>query len=172
MKRQAFLLAMAMLVAPSFALAQSGDIGRADAALSDAWAKSPLTIARAVFVAERASGYGIYQERPAAFKAGEPLITYAEPVGYGYRELGKDTYEFGFTVDFVVKTADGRILAGQENFARLDLRSHRRNREFMLTLTLDVTGLTPGAYKLEYRLHDISGNGKTAGFEQPFSIVQ
>ena len=172
MNRPVLLLAIALLLAPGVASGQTQDIDRADAALSEAWARAPLTVQRAAFVAERASGYGIYQERSSAFKAGESLITYAEPVGFGYRQVGKDTYEFGFTVDFVVKTADGKLLAGQENFARLDMQSSRRNREFMLTLTLNVTGLPPGAYKLEYRLHDISGNKKSARFEQPFSIVE
>lgn len=172
MNRTALFLGIALLVAPSVAPAQTKDIDRANAALSDAWTKSPLTVQRAIFVAERGSGYGIYKERPSEFKPGESLITYAEPVAFGYKELGKDAYEFGFSVDFVVKTEDGKILAGQENFAKLDMQSHRKNREFMLTLTLDVTGLTPGAYRLEYRLHDVSGNNKTTSFEQPFSIVE
>jgi hypothetical protein len=172
MNRQALFLVIATLVAPSVALAQTQNIDRADAALSDAWTKSLLTVQRAVFVTERPGGYGIYKEHASEFKPGEPLITYAEPVAFGYRELGKDAYEFGFTVDVMVKTADGKVLAGQESFAKLAMQSHRRNREFMLTLTMDVAGLAPGSYKLEYRLHDISGNDKSTSFEQPFSIVK
>src|SRR5258708_14821344 len=108
------LLALFLLVLPPLADAQSAsDLDKADTALLQAWSKSPLSVRRAVFVAEPPAGYGVYKERPSEFKAGEKLVTYAEPVAFGYRELGKDAYEFGFTVDFVVKTADGKILADQ-----------------------------------------------------------
>ena len=34
-------------------------------------------------------GFGVYAERSNEFKSGEKLVTYAEPVGYGWKELGK-----------------------------------------------------------------------------------
>ena len=71
-----------------------------------------------MFVAGHPDGFGQYVERPNnAFKKGEKLVTYAEPVGYGWKDIGNGLYEFGFKVDFLLKTPDGKVLAGQEDFA-------------------------------------------------------
>lgn len=70
----------------------------------------------------------------------------------------------------MVKSADGKILAGQENFAKFVKTSRAKIQEFMLTLTLSVDGAPPGKYVLEYKLHDI-GSDKTSTFEQPFIIA-
>ena len=95
------------------------DVERAQAALIAAWEKSPLTMRRALFVAKKAQGFGQYEERSSnVFKAGEPLIAYAEPVGYGWKDVGNGVFEFGFAVDFLIKSPDGKILAGQQDFAK------------------------------------------------------
>lgn len=103
---------------------------------------------------------------------GEALVTYAEPVGYGAKDAGNGLLEFGFAVDFPDQIAgrpDPR-LAGQQDFARLTQQSHVRNLEFMLLLTLNVSGAPPGDYVVEYKLRDISGD-KTTSFELPFKIA-
>ena len=132
----------------------------------------PLSVRRAIFVAKKAQGFGQFEERSSnVFKAGEPLIAYAEPVGYGWKDVGNGMFEFGFAVDFLIKSPDGKILAGQQDFARLAERSHARNLEFMVTLTLNVTGAPPGDYVVEYKMRDIAGD-KSTSFELPFKIAK
>src|SRR5580704_1854003 len=144
---------------------------RAMLAVLGAWEKTPLTVRRALFVSDHPHGFGLYQERASnVFKPGEALVTYAEPVGYGAKDAGNGLLEFGFAVDFLIKSPDGQILTGQQDFARLAQQSHVRNLEFMLLLTLNVTGAPSGDYVVEYKLRDISGD-KTTSFELPFKIA-
>ena len=145
-------------------------IDRLGAAVVEAWDKTPLTVRRAIFVTQKASGYGIYEERPTrVFKPGEPLLVYAEPIGFGWKQADGGLYEIGFAIAFVIKTPTGTILGGNENFGRVAQRSHVRNLEFMLNLTLDLTGAPPDDYVLAYMLRDITGP-KSATLELPFTI--
>jgi len=146
------------------------EVEKAQAALIAAWEKTPLSMRRALFVAKKAQGFGQFEERSSnVFKPGEPLVAYAEPVGYGWKDVGNGMFEFGFAVDFLIKSPDGKILAGQQDFAKLAERSRTRNLEFMVTLTLNVTGAPPGDYVVEYKLRDIASN-KSTTFELPFKI--
>ena len=148
------------------------DVDKREAAVLEAWAATPLTLRRAVFVAAPPEGFGQYAERAnSTFKTGEKLLTYAEPVGFGWKDIGNGLYEFGFKADFVLKTTDGKVLGGQEDFADLSQKSHARNREFMVLLTLNVTGAPPGDYLIEYKLRDVTG-AKSATFSQPFKIAE
>src|SRR5438105_15532105 len=102
------LLLLAMLLSIRAVHAQSLDeIDRRQAAMIEAWEKTPLTIRRALFINGEPRGFGLYQERGSKeFKHGEK----AEPVGYGWKDLGKDMFELGFVVDFLIKSRDGEIL--------------------------------------------------------------
>jgi hypothetical protein len=137
-----------LIVSCHFARSQSVDeINKREAAVAEAWEKTPLTVRRALFVTEEPKAFGVYTPRPSArFKSGEPIIVYAEPVAYGWKPVEDDQFEFGFNVDLVVKTADGKIVGGQENFGKLALKSRTRNREFMIHLTLNLTDAPPGDY--------------------------
>ena len=163
---------LGMLLGASPVGAQSlQEIDRRYAAVVEAWEKTPLTVRRALFVADHPQGFGMYQERASnVFKPGEALVVYAEPVGYGAKDGGNGLLEFGFAVDFLIKSPDGQILTGQQDFAHLTQQSHIRNLEFMLLLTLNVTGAPPGDYVVEYKLRDISGD-KSTSFELPFKIA-
>jgi hypothetical protein len=148
------------------------EIDRRDAAVVEAWQKTPLTIRRAVFVSEHPDGFGEFVARTSnVFKPGEKLVAYVEPVGYAWKENGKDSFDFGFNVDFLIKSPDGKIIAGQEDFAKLKQTSHARNREFMLTLTMSLDGARPADYILEYKLRDIASD-KSAIVSLPFKIAE
>jgi hypothetical protein len=169
MTRAVILLIGLMLASPVCRAQTVEEIDKLDAALYDAWLKTPLAVRKAVFVTKHPDGFGMYTPRDNnVYKPGEPLVAYVEPVGYGWKEQS-GSYEFGFNVDFLIKSADGKILGGQQNFARLIKQSRVRNREFMLTLTMDVSGADPGDYVLEYVLHDVA-SGKTATIDLPFKI--
>jgi len=155
---------------PTSLFAQSlDDLNKAQSAVDDVWAKTPLTFSRAFFVSDPPVGYGIYNaRRDGPFKAGEKLIVYAEPVGYGWKDKGDGTFDFGFDVDLALKSPEGAVLSEQKGFAHLPLNSHARNHEFMLTLTLDLNGAPPGKYVLEYTVHDIASD-KSAVISLPFT---
>ncbi|HYM73651.1 MAG TPA: hypothetical protein VET89_11760 [Stellaceae bacterium] len=147
------------------------EIDKREAAVMEAWAATPLSVRRAIFVDGHPDGFGQYTERSSnTFKKGEKLVTYAEPVGYGWTDIGDGMVRFGFKVDFLLKSPDGKVLAGQDDFADLSQQSHARNREFMVILTLNVSGAPAGDYVIEYKLRDVTG-AKTGTFSQPFKIV-
>ena len=162
----------ALLLSAGTATAQSLDeIDKRQAAVIEAWQKTPLTIRRALFIDGEPRGFGLYQERSTKeFKPGEKVVVYAEPVGYGWKDAGQGMFELGFVVDFLIKSKDGEILAGKENFMRIATESHARNLEFMVVLTLNMSSAPSGDYVVEYKLHDIASD-KTATFEMPFKIA-
>ena len=169
--RLVFLLS-AMLLGIGAVHAQSvEEVDRRQAALIEAWEKTPLTIRRALFIDGEPRGFGLYKERGSTeFRPGEKIVVYAEPVGYGWKDAGNGMFELGFVVDFVIKTRDGEILAGKENFMRIATESHTRNLEFMVVLTLNMSSAPAGDYVVEYKLHDIASD-KTASFQMPFKVA-
>jgi len=164
-------LSIAALLLPLPVEAQSlDDLAQAQAAAGEVWDKTPLGFTHAFFVSAPPAAFGMYTQRPdSPFKPGEKLIVYAEPVAYGWKDKGDGTSDFGFDVDLAVKSADGAVLSEQKGFSHLVLNSHAKNREFMLTLTLDLTGADPGQYILEYTIHDIASD-KTALIDLPFTM--
>jgi hypothetical protein len=172
MNRLALLAAALLLLAPAAPAQTLDEIERREAAVYEAWARTPLSIRRAVFVVGEPAGFGMYVKRATnVFAPTDTLRAYVEPVGYGWKPDAEGGYEFGFDVDFAIKTAEGVAVAAQRDFARLVKRSRVRNREFMLVLTLNLTDAEPGDYLLTYTLHDIAG-GKTASFDLPFAIAR
>jgi len=160
-----------LALGPPAAAESLAAIEAAEATVAAAWQAAPVGVRKATFVAAPPTGFGLYEPREdAVFAPGEPLVVYAEPVGYGYAALPDGRWRFGFDVDLLIKTADGAIIGGQEGFERLALDSRRRNREFMLTLTLDLDGAPAGDYVLVYTLNDITG-GKAGLLSLPFTIA-
>jgi hypothetical protein len=156
--------------APDSSAVTLDDLDTLRQAVIDAWTEMPLTVRRVMFVTEKAPVLGAYSKRPTnVFNVGEKLLTYIEPVGYTWKQQG-DMFSFGVNVDFVIKGADGKILGGQENFAKLSLASRAKLQEFMINLTMSLDGITPGKYVLEYKLHDLGGE-KTVVVDQPFEIA-
>lgn len=169
----AILIATVTMFGAPASYAQSLEaVDKAESAVVDAWNATPIIFRRTVFVSEPPQGYGIFKEREnAVFKPGEPLVVYAEPVGYAWKDNGDGTYSFGFNVDLVLKTAAGEVVAEQKDFQRLELTSRARNREFMLSLTLSIDGAPPGDYVVEYVTRDL-GSDKAGTISLPFSVVE
>jgi hypothetical protein len=169
------MIAVLLAVSVFYGVAQAQtleEIDKREAAVLEAWNATPLTIRRAIFVDGHPDGFGQYVQRANnVFKSGEKLVTYAEPVGYGWKDIGGGVYQFGFKVDFLVKTADGKVMGGQEDFADIALKSHARNREFDVLLNLNLSDIEPGDYVIEYKLRDIASS-KSVSFSQPFKIAK
>ena len=141
-----------------------------DQAVDQVWSASPLLMRKALFV-NSASGYGIYDEREnAVFKVGEPLLVYGEPVGFAYGKNGLGGLEISLVVDFVLVGEDGAELISRDDFAAFVLPVRYRNREFQITLTLNLTGLPAGKYVGKFKLRD-KYSDKTNMFELPFEVA-
>lgn len=166
----AAFLALLALQAGSAAAQSLDDIDKAEKALDAAWEKAPLSIRQAHFVNGDPAGFGVYEARPdSTFRPGEKLVIYAEPVAYGWKSNDDGTFTFGFDIDLTLKSADGTELLKKPNFGHLVITSHAKNREFLLKLSLDVTGADPGNYLLEYAVRDIT-SAKSTVISEPFSI--
>ena len=146
------------------------DIDALLAAVSDAWERTPLTMRRAMFVKTKAAIFGGYDDRGSnVFAPGEPLLSYLEPVGYGWKPVGSDSFQLGLTIDFLLKGSDGKVIAGQDAFQSFSATSHVKNKEFYLNMTMSLNGLDPGSYVLIYTVHD-NASSKVTTVEQPFTI--
>jgi len=164
--------ATAALFAVPPALAQTLDaLVAAEQQVTAAWDATPLTFRKTLF-ATAIEAYGVYTEKSGStFAPGEPIVVYAEPVGYGYTTNAEGKYGFGFDFDLVVKTEDGEIVAGKDGFAHFELSSNAQNREFLVSLTLTLNEAPAGNYLLEYLAHDIASD-ETATISMPFTISE
>ncbi len=143
---------------------------KAETKTYEAWGKLPLTERTVTFITAPSQGYGLYQEKQGnLFKPGEKIITYVEPIGYGWKELPGDMYEMNFVSDLLLKTEKGEVVTDQKGFAKNVLQSHNANMEFSMDFTLNLTGAPAGKYVLTYTIHDISNN-QTSSFDQELTI--
>jgi hypothetical protein len=170
-------IALAVLTVLSLSLSQAAHSAPIDALTKaeertyEAWGKLGLTERLVTFVTAPSTGYGIYQEKQSSiFKQGEKVITYVEPIGYGWKELPHDMYELNFVSDLKIKAANGDVILDKKAFSTNVLQSHNANMEFSMDFTLTLTGAPAGKYTLTYTIHDMSGD-QTSTFDQDFTIA-
>lgn len=132
------------------------------------WATAPLEFRRLLFVAAEPQGFGVFEPRSSnLFKAGDVLLVYGEPFGFGYgRDEGLAKIEFEVKLS-VVSGAGAEVIAPRSG--RLDLKSRHQNKEFMLHFAYHPQGLKPGDYQLVAEFRDIA-SGKSASQRMPFRI--
>lgn len=165
------------LAAQVEALQAAGDDAGAVAAARDLFAKTwdattGLAIGETALIVEPASGYGIYNPRPDdKFKLDEPVLIYAEPIGFGYGSPGEGLYSIGFFVDLKVMNDAGEVLGDLQNVTELDLTSRYQNREFQANLTYNLTGIPAGRYTLQTTLRD-KNSAKIGSFETSVEFVE
>lgn len=157
-------------------LASGDDLGAVTAAreaFAVAWnSTAGLSFGETLLLAEPAAGYGIYNPRESeSFKIGEPVLIYAEPIGFAHGSAGEGLYAIGFFVDLKVSTEAGEVLGELQNLTELDLASRYPNREFQANLTYDLEGLTPGRYVLTTTLRD-KYSAKIGSFDTTIEIVE
>jgi hypothetical protein len=105
------------------------DLDAFERATAELWLRLPFGARRNLLVSRKAEAFGDYEARPSSvFKPGEALITYVEPVGYGWVPVGTDLHRLGVTVDFEITTPAGKVLGGQNGFLDYGLTSHARIR--------------------------------------------
>ena len=164
-------LAAALFATPPAAAQDLAALAAAEQQVAEAWDATPLTFRKTLF-ASSIEAFGVYDARDGStFAPGEPIVVYAEPVGYGYKANTDGTYTFGFDFDLKVKDAEGDIVAGKDGFANFELVSRAQNREFLVSLTLSLNEAPAGDYVLEYLAHDIASD-ETATISMPFTISE
>lgn len=147
------------------------DLEAAEAALFEVWEKMPLTVRNVTLITSPSQRFRGYFERESnEYKPGEPIFIYAEPIGYGWKNLSDDTYSINLIADIVVRGSEG------EAYDELIFRfppavSQGRIKEFSIGLELDVFSGLVGDYTAEIVVHD-ENSDEFASFELPFSIVE
>ena len=140
-------------------------------ALLSIWAELPLTVRNAQLTEGPATGYGNYTPRTGSeYKAGEKIEVYVEVLGYGWKDNGDGTLSELLDADLNLLNAQGQTVASQEKFLTADIKSRQKLLETFLTLDATLTSFDPGAYKLQYVLHDRAG-GKDTTFEVPITLT-
>jgi hypothetical protein len=95
----------------------------------------------ATFVNESAElGNGVYQEHSNVFNPDETITLYAQPIGFGHKEItgqnGEKLFLMNFTADIILTTQDGTLIGGAKNIPAGQIVSHYRNTEMFLHLFL------------------------------------
>lgn len=135
------------------------------------WRTMPgMAARRAVLVEEEPAFFGSYTPKAGgAYRPGEPVYLYIEPVGYTIRESGEE-YSFSLKADFTLVDGDGQILGGQRDFGRWEMSGRRPVTEFMMFFTFDFEGLPAGNYTIETLIMDTLSN-RTLEVDLPITIV-
>jgi hypothetical protein len=154
-------------------LAVQGKIVPALDAMRDAsvllWEKGPLAFRHALWVVAEPGGWAMYEARSGdSFAAGEDMIAYAEPVGFGWSKAG-ELWLIDWTADVVVRSKDGTELKRVNDFQHITVKSHERNQEVFASFTYTLSGVPPGAYVVDTILRD-KVSGKSGTFSLPFVI--
>lgn len=144
-------------------------IAALDAATDTLWEQTPLTFRRALWVAGPPNGFGAYNPRETnVYAAGDQMIIYAEPVGFGWDKTG-DIWQTNIAVDLAIKSKEGEVLLSKEDFQKFSIASRVRNREFMATVTLTLSGIPVSEYVADITLRD-QVSGKKGTMSLPFVI--
>jgi len=149
--------------------ALSEAIGRLDAALNLAREQAPLAARRFLLVQEEPPGFGQYLPRTSSlFSPGEEMLFYLEPVNYTFRRKG-DLYEAWLKVDVNLLLPDGTVIYGKRNFFEQVFSARSRIHDLYLNLSLEVSGLDEGVYRVEYVVKD-GFSGKECSVHQDVVI--
>jgi hypothetical protein len=144
-------------------------INAARALTAEALSTAPLAFRHILFVRDVPDGFAAYEPRGSnVFTPDEPLIVYSEPIGVAWTKDG-DEYSTKLSVDFEIRSPDGKVLAGQKGFGEFALSAREPPLDFMTHIKLDVTGAAAGSYVLGLTMHDTK-SGKSTTVDLPFEI--
>jgi hypothetical protein len=140
-----------------------------DKAAAAFWIASPMQLRIATF-ADEVKGFGNYTPHAGtAFKPGDTLLIYFEPIGYAFTPDG-DGFKVTIAADMEIHTPGGLILAKAADFGRLEWRARAKTREVHATLKLPLPKLKPGDYQFLITLRD-QGSSKSTRTTLPFSVA-
>ena len=147
-------------------------------ALNLLWARLPQLSFRKVLWVEAGHplrGFGAYIPRATnVFRAGEDMIVYTEPVGFGWRKIrddkrSDDIWQSDFVADLTIKTKDGKHFHSQKDMGKGGTAVRSKSHENGIHVTVIMSNIPAGEYMAEFTVHDaVSGKGGT--FSLPFVI--
>lgn len=147
-----------------------GALAALEAATSEVWTKMPMQL-RNVALIESATGYGIYVPRESdVFAQGEAVLIYVEPLGYLYGKNSVGAKEIALDVDLDLLDASGDVVFSKTGLVELRQPVRYDNREFFLTVDLNLTGAPAGKYVGKFTLRD-GHSKKNAAFDMPFEVA-
>lgn len=139
-------------------------------ALDRAWNSAGLSFAVAAFTDSESSGYGEYVPRSSStFAPGEPIMVYAEPVGYAF-SAENEVYSFQLSADYKLLNPSGQILSEEDGFAEFAGSGRSRKRELYAGLSFQFEVLPAGTYMLQLTINDTLG-GTFAAMALPLTIT-
>lgn len=140
-----------------------------DASAEAFWKAAPLAFRKALFV-DDVKSYGEYVAHAGStFAPGSELKIYAEPVGFGWTDMG-DKHRIAFKAEIEIRNDKGLIFAKSPAPAELEKVGSSPSRDFHLTVGFRLPDLKPGSYKLILTVTD-EATGKTAPIELPLTIA-
>lgn len=140
------------------------------ALLAKAWFQPGLHFNRMILTNGPATGYGSYEPRAdSVYAAGEPILIYAEPEGYGFGDLGGGRFEIAFDIDLRVLDPAGSVLVEMPGFMALQHQTWGVAREFVANMTVSMGQAPAGSYVLEFTFRDRHG-GQSASFTSAITI--
>lgn len=143
----------------------------ARAALLAVWAELPLTIRNVAITDGAPAGYGNYAVHDGnSFSPGDTIHIYAEVLGYGWKDNGDGTWSQLLDADLALLDADGTTIASKPKFLTTDTRSRQQLLESDLAFNVTLSGFGPGAYKLQFAVHDRTSSKETQ-FEVPVTLL-
>lgn len=131
----------------------------ADQAARAIWARTPFRITTCLMTEGQAEGFGIYRPvREAVFRpSDDPVHIYLETEGYAVETDERGMYNFGLAVDMILRNKAGNVLGRENGFLVRRVKSHRFNREFFVTVVLNLNNIPPGEYTIGLRVRDLVG---------------
>ncbi|MEJ0012159.1 MAG: hypothetical protein WDM94_05910 [Bauldia sp.] len=150
----------------------AGAVAAFDAAADAFFDATPLTFRVATF-ADSVAGFGRYAPHAegTAFKAGDAVTVYLEPVGYGFTRDG-DGYRVSYGTGLEIRTPGGLILGKTDDFGTLSWSGRGKSLEVQAVVGITLpSALKPGDYELLLTLKD-DASQKSATVTLPFAIAE
>jgi hypothetical protein len=137
----------------------------------EAWNGLPLTQRSVKFITEKAQGFGGYTARTSnTFKAGEPIVTYFEPIGFKSESLAGGKQGLNMVLDFRLTDPAGAVLYEQPGMLTYERQFQSVPHDMELDVNLQLDGAPAGKYVLVWTLTDkVSGQQST--FKQDMEIA-
>jgi hypothetical protein len=96
------------------------------------------------------------------------MIVYTEPIGVTWKQTD-GTYSSKLTIDFEIKTPDGKTITGQKDFGQFAFAAREPSIDYMAQLKINLSGAPQGSYVLGLTVRDTNSD-KTATAQLPFEI--
>jgi hypothetical protein len=137
------------------------------------WNLSPMGVRNVAYILTEPEYFSQYTPKEGeTFTPNELLIFYCEPFGYTQRKNSDGTYSNSLMWSFNVLDFNGKPIGGQQNIGPYPHDGYRTFlTDKMLTLTINLSEIPPGAYILQIILIDYLNPSHTVEIQKPFNLI-